>query len=69
VFLDFDWEYPRADDRRGSDGDGENYTALLKELRAAINASGREYIVTFTAPSSYWYLRHFDITKMMEYVD
>ncbi|KFY47830.1 hypothetical protein V496_10420 [Pseudogymnoascus sp. VKM F-4515 (FW-2607)] len=67
--IDFDWEYPGADDRGGSDGDGENYTALLKELRAAIDASGREYIVTFTAPSSYWYLRHFDITDMMAYVD
>lgn len=69
IYLDFDWEYPGADDRGGSDGDGENYTALMKELRAAIDASGKEYIITFTAPSSYWYLRHFDITNMMIYVD
>ncbi|KFY42907.1 hypothetical protein V494_02182 [Pseudogymnoascus sp. VKM F-4513 (FW-928)] len=51
--IDFDWEYPGADDRGGSDGDGANYTALLKELRAAIDANGKEYIVTFTSPSSY----------------
>jgi chitinase len=51
------------------DGDGENYTALLRELRDAIDASGRDYIVTFTAPSSYWYLRHFDLKAMEAYVN
>ncbi|PNY26741.1 Uncharacterized protein TCAP_03313 [Tolypocladium capitatum] len=64
-----DWEYPGADDRGGSNQDGVNYTALLKELRGAINASGREYIVTFTAPTSYWYLRHFDLENMESHVD
>ncbi|TID06522.1 Chitotriosidase-1 [Colletotrichum higginsianum] len=64
-----DWEYPGADDRGGSEGDGENYTALLSELRDAINASGKNYIVTFTAPSSYWYLRHFDLKGMEAQVD
>lgn len=69
--VDFDWEYPGADDRGGSDSmvDGENYTLLLKELQEAITASGRNYLVTFTAPTSYWYLRHFDLKAMMEYVD
>lgn len=37
--VDFDWEYPGAGDRGGSKGDGENYTALFRELRAAIAAS------------------------------
>jgi chitinase len=45
-----------------------NYTALLKELQEAISASGREYVVTFTAPTSYWYLRHFDLKNMEQYV-
>lgn len=67
--VDFDWEYPGADDRGGSDVDGENYNALLKELKAAIAASGRDYIVTFTAPTSYWYLRHFDVKNMADNVD
>ncbi|POS72695.1 chitinase [Diaporthe helianthi] len=67
--VDFDWEYPGADDRGGSDVDGKSYTALLKELKAAIAASGRHYIVTFTAPTSYWYLRHFDVKNMAENVD
>lgn len=64
-----DWEYPGADDRGGADGDGANYVALMKELREAINSRGRDYIVTFTAPSSYWYLRHFDLKGMETYVD
>ncbi|SCO15302.1 related to chitinase [Fusarium fujikuroi] len=67
--VDFDWEYPGAKDPGGSDKDGENYTAMLKELRQAITASGRDYITTFTAPTSYWYLRHFDIKNMSESVD
>lgn len=67
--VDFDWEYPGADDRGGSDVDAANYVALVKELRAAIDASGRDYIVTFTAPTSYWYLRHFDVPGMEKYVD
>jgi chitinase len=67
--VDFDWEYPGADDRGGSAEDGVNYTALLRELRAAIQASGKDYIVTFTAPTSYWYLRHFDLANMTQYVD
>lgn len=41
----------------------------MKELREAIDASGHEYLVTFTAPSSYWYLRHFDLKNMEAYVD
>ncbi|KAL6910196.1 glycosyl hydrolases family 18 domain-containing protein [Trichoderma evansii] len=67
--VDFDWEYPGADDRGGSDVDAANYVALLKELRAAITSSGHNYTVTFTAPTSYWHLRHFDIKNMASYVD
>lgn len=46
-----------------------NYTQFLKELRAAIENQPSKYVVSFTAPTSYWYLRHFDIKNMMEYVD
>ncbi|KAF4336894.1 bacteriodes thetaiotaomicron symbiotic chitinase, partial [Fusarium beomiforme] len=67
--VDFDWEYPGAEDRGGGDDDGKNYVSLLKELREAINANGRNYIITFTAPSSYWYLRHFELDNMQTYVD
>lgn len=67
--VDFDWEYPGAGDRGGSANDGKNFTQLLKELKAAIKSGGHGYFVTFTAPTSYWYLRHFDLTAMTEHVD
>lgn len=67
--VDFDWEYPGADDRGGSDSDGANYAQLLKELKEVIAASGRDYLVTFTSPTSYWYLRHFDLKAMADNVD
>lgn len=67
--VDFDWEYPGADDRGGNPDDGENYTLLLKELREEIDVRGNVVLVTFTAPTSYWYLRHFDLKAMTEYAD
>ncbi|KAJ5124812.1 uncharacterized protein N7515_008637 [Penicillium bovifimosum] len=67
--VDFDWEYPGADDRGGSADDGANYAKLLKELKDAIKDSGRDYLVTFTSPTSYWYLRHFDLKAMADNVD
>ena len=67
--VDFDWEYPGAKDRGGKNSDGKNYTKLLKELRAEMRARGEVYLVTYTAPTSYWYLRHFDLKGMNNYVD
>lgn len=54
---------PSVVDRGGSLGDGVNFTQLLKDLRAAINAGGKSYIVTFTAPTLYWYLQNLDLAK------
>lgn len=67
--VDFDWEYPGASDRSGVPADTENYVSFLRELRAAITAAGKDYIVTFTAPTSYWYLQNFDLPGMVESVD
>nr|WBR46446.1 putative chitinase 18 [Pestalotiopsis sp. CR013] len=67
--VDFDWEYPGVDDHGGSADNGVNYTTFLKELREAIDASGKDFIVMFTAPISYWYLKNFDLANMMQYVD
>ncbi|RPA81152.1 hypothetical protein BJ508DRAFT_117192 [Ascobolus immersus RN42] len=67
--VDWDWEYPGASDRGGVPEDGENFVKLLEELQTAIKSQDRRYIVTFTAPTSYWYLRHFNIRSMMKHVD
>ncbi|KAI9876312.1 MAG: hypothetical protein M1830_006786 [Pleopsidium flavum] len=67
--VDFDWEYPGASDRGGKPEDGINFTQFLKELQAAISKGPTKYIVSFTAPTSFWYLRHFDIKGTMDNVD
>lgn len=67
--VDFDWEYPGATDRGGSDDDGVNFTTMLKELRAAVDAAVGEYSIAFTIPTSYWYLRHFDLKASVEQAD
>ncbi|KAL4900084.1 hypothetical protein BDW74DRAFT_171029 [Aspergillus multicolor] len=67
--VDLDWEYPGAPDRGGNPEDTDNYVLLLKTLREVFDASGGDYGITFTAPSSYWYLRWFDLPGMAEYAD
>ncbi|GIJ85609.1 hypothetical protein Asppvi_004468 [Aspergillus pseudoviridinutans] len=67
--LDIDWEYPGAGDRGGKEGDTENYVLLLKTLRETFGRSPRSLGLTFTIPSSYWYLRWFDLPGMVKYVD
>ncbi|KAB8227369.1 uncharacterized protein BDW43DRAFT_323913 [Aspergillus alliaceus] len=67
--VDFDWEYPGAGDRGGKPEDTKNYVLLLKTLRETFDASGSKFGLTFTAPSSYWYLRWFDLPNMIKYAD
>ncbi|KAH6651435.1 glycosyl hydrolases family 18-domain-containing protein [Truncatella angustata] len=66
--VDFDWEYPGADDRGGIDTDGANFVTFLKELDDANKKQPVKYVVSFTVPTSYWYLRHFDL-KAVDHVD
>jgi chitinase len=67
--LDIDWEYPGAGDRGGNPEDTANYVLLLQTLRETFDASGNDFSLTFTAPSSYWYLRWFDLPSMIKYAD
>ncbi|KAI4189421.1 MAG: hypothetical protein L6R41_001472 [Letrouitia leprolyta] len=64
--ADIDWEYPAADDRGGKDADTANYVSLVKEMKASF---GRKYGLSVTLPASYWYLQHFDVKGMQNYVD
>lgn len=41
----------------------------MKTLRETLDASGRHLGLTFTAPSSYWYLRWFDLRGLIKYAD
>ena len=67
--LDIDWEYPGAPDRGGNTDDTKNYVLLMQTLRSTFDASGGKYGLTFTTPSSYWYLRWFDLPNLMKYAD
>ncbi|KAJ5344046.1 CAZyme family GH18 [Penicillium brevicompactum] len=64
--VDLDWEYPVASDRGGSKDDMENYGKLIKQVRSTFDDSGSSLGISFTIPSSYWYLRHFDVPAYLQ---
>jgi GH18 family chitinase len=64
--IDIDWEYPAAYDRGGKPSDKDNYTKFMKKVKSAFQS---KYGLSFTAPSSYWYLQHFDIPSLIDVVD
>ncbi|KAJ7140504.1 hypothetical protein C8R43DRAFT_892711, partial [Mycena crocata] len=65
--IDVDWEYPAAYDRGGAPADKANYVTFMSKVKAAFKPRG--YGLTFTAPSSFWYLQHFDLPGLMQYAD
>ncbi|EPE06529.1 chitinase class V [Ophiostoma piceae UAMH 11346] len=67
--VDIDWEYPVAPERSGKVVDYKNYPAFLSDLRTALNSNGHNYGLSITLPSSYWYMKNFDIVKMESIVD
>jgi len=69
--LDIDWEYPglpgignpfRAEDR-------ENFTALMKELREAMDATGKKLTLTFAAAGWDKYFDNIETVEVMKYAD
>ncbi|HCC69771.1 MAG TPA: chitinase, partial [Bacteroidales bacterium] len=69
--LDIDWEYPglpgignpyRQEDR-------ENFTALMKELREAMDDTGRELTLTFAAAAWDEFFDHIETNKVINYAD
>ncbi|KAG8703974.1 hypothetical protein FRC09_003842, partial [Ceratobasidium sp. 395] len=67
--VDIDWEYPVDDLRGGVAADKANLNSLVKEFRSAIDSSGTAYGLTLTTPSSYYYLRHFDVAEIAKWID
>ena len=41
----------------------------MKDLHSKFKDSGIDIGLTFTAPSSYWYMRWFDLSGMLKYAD
>ncbi|RYP19213.1 hypothetical protein DL767_009698 [Monosporascus sp. MG133] len=67
--VDIDWEYPVTPDRGGHGDDGTNYVVLLADLREEFDAIGAGWEISVAIPSSYWYLRGFELKSMEKYVD
>lgn len=67
--IDLDWEYPAASDRGGNPDDVHNFINLLNELREAFDRENPGWEISVTLPTSYWYLRGFDLERMQKYVD
>ncbi|KAF7316287.1 Chitin-binding type-1 domain-containing protein [Mycena indigotica] len=65
--IDVDWEYPAAYDRGGNPADKANFVTFMAKVKAAFKP--RNYGLTFTAPSSYWYLQHFDLPGLLQSAD
>ncbi|KAJ6287495.1 hypothetical protein J3E71DRAFT_358329 [Bipolaris maydis] len=66
--VDLDWEYPGAPDRGGKPDDPDNFVLLLETLNTVFAEAGSDFGISFTAPSSYWYLRWFKIDLLWKYV-
>ncbi|KAF3491741.1 chitinase [Arthroderma uncinatum] len=67
--IDIDWEYPVDQDRGGRPDDFKNFVSFIKNLKKRMSADGQTRGVSLTLPSSYWYLKHFDIVSLEKHVD
>ncbi|KAK8036498.1 hypothetical protein PG991_001635 [Apiospora marii] len=67
--VDLDWEYPGAPDRGGKDRDIDNFVDLVRDIRDYWSVNGQGWGLSFTAPTSYWYMRWFDVEALSKYVD
>lgn len=66
--VDIDWEYPGALDRGGIDADVDNFVQLMSEIKDAFARENTGWEASITLPTSYWYLRHFNINRLQKYV-
>ncbi|KAF7131458.1 hypothetical protein CNMCM5793_004683 [Aspergillus hiratsukae] len=67
--VDIDWEYPGAPDRGGKPEDVGNFPSLLQMIKYKFQVEKKNFGISITAPSSYWYLRWFDLPDIVKYVD
>ncbi|KZF20522.1 glycoside hydrolase family 18 protein [Xylona heveae TC161] len=66
--VDIDWEYPAAIDRGGAPEDTNNYVLLMSEIKERFAQEDPGWEATITLPSSYWYLRGFDLPGLQRYI-
>lgn len=69
--LDLDWEYPGLPGIGNThrDEDKQNFTALVKGLREAMDATGKKYLLTFASAGWEKYYNFVELNEVMKYVD
>ena len=67
--IDIDWEYPAATDRGGKPSDTDRYVELVADLREAFDREGTNWEISVAIPSSYWYLRGYNLKAMQKFID
>lgn len=63
--IDIDMEYPDAMERNGPATDTPSLTAFFKEAKAGLGGKN----VSVAAPAGYWFLKGFEIDKVVDHVD
>lgn len=69
--VDMDWEYPGLPGAGNPhmDTDRENFTALMKELRKAMDATGKTYVLTFASAGWERYYDYVELDEVMKYAN
>lgn len=73
--IDIDWEFPAFDawaTQKARAEDTENFTYLMKELRAKLNMlphKNKKYILSFAAGTQDWYFDNVELNEVEKYVD
>ncbi len=69
--TDMDWEYPgmKGAGNTFRESDTENFTALMKELREAMDATGKNLLLTFASAGWERYYDHVETLEVMKYAD
>ncbi|KAJ4199396.1 hypothetical protein NW767_008204 [Fusarium falciforme] len=68
--VDLDWEYPGATDRGGKkETELKNFPTLLKNIRKVLDQQLQRPKISITVPTSYWYLRWFDLPELAKHLD
>lgn len=69
--IDIDWEYPglRGAGNTYREEDKENFTSLMRELREAMDKTGKKLILTFASAGWKRYYNHIETVEVMKYAD
>ncbi|KAH0386158.1 glycoside hydrolase, partial [Aureobasidium melanogenum] len=67
--VDIDWSYPAVKGRGGRPEDFDNLPRFVRRLKEALRSTGGREGLSITLPASQRHLQHFDIEKLVDYVD